>query len=39
MNIEAESENYQFTATEFEKLLYELDRIEKESDLYWIDLE
>lgn len=39
MNIEAESENYQFTASEFERLLYEIDRVEKESDLYWIDLE
>lgn len=39
MNIEEDSENYQFTASEFERLLYELDRIEKESDLYWIDLE
>lgn len=39
MDVEGTSENYVFSATEFEQILLEIKRVEEESDLYWIDLD
>jgi hypothetical protein len=38
MDIREASTNYNYITDEYERLLFELKRIEEESDLYWIDL-